>query len=60
SHAFLTPYWANRLGKKSMKAFQLSKRGGYFECQLEGDFVKLSGGYERIATGMINDLLDFN
>ncbi|MEQ8338357.1 MAG: PhzF family phenazine biosynthesis protein [Cyclobacteriaceae bacterium] len=60
SHAFLTPYWANRLGKKSMKAFQLSKRGGYFECQLEGDFVKLSGGYERIATGMINDLVDFN
>ncbi len=56
SHAFLTPYWAERLGKKSLRAIQLSKRGGYFECQLEGDFVKLSGGYEIIASGEIAQL----
>ena len=60
SHAFLTPYWAEKLGKKSLRAIQLSKRGGYFECQLEGDLVKLSGGYEKIASGKVSPLVDFN
>ncbi len=56
SHAFLTPYWAERLGKKSMEAIQLSSRGGYFQCQLDSDNVKLSGGYEIIARGEIAQL----
>ncbi|MBV6641283.1 MAG: PhzF family phenazine biosynthesis protein [Cyclobacteriaceae bacterium] len=56
SHAFLTPYWAEKLNKNSMTAIQLSKRGGYFECQLDINRVKLTGGYEMIARGEVSNL----
>ena len=43
AHTTLTPYWANRLGKKSLKARQLSKRGGKLSCSLKEDRVKITG-----------------
>jgi PhzF family phenazine biosynthesis protein len=43
SHCTLTPYWANRLSKKSLTARQLSSRGGYIKCKLNGDRVDISG-----------------
>jgi predicted PhzF superfamily epimerase YddE/YHI9 len=42
-HCTLVPYWANRLGKWSLRARQLSARGGDFHCKLAGDRVKIAG-----------------
>lgn len=43
AHCMLTPYWANRLGKTSFRAFQASPRGGEVLCCLSGDRVELEG-----------------
>jgi predicted PhzF superfamily epimerase YddE/YHI9 len=43
AHCMLTPYWANRLGKKKFRAFQASRRGGEVICRLKGDRVELEG-----------------
>ncbi len=53
SHAALTPFWANRLGKSKMEALQLSKRGGKFFCEVHNDQVKLTGQYTIIAEGQM-------
>ncbi len=42
-HATLTPFWAKRLGKKALRAYQASPRGGDLRCTDEGDKVVLSG-----------------
>jgi PhzF family phenazine biosynthesis protein len=41
AHCSLVPYWANRLGKTTLRARQLSRRGGLIECELRGDRVRL-------------------
>lgn len=43
AHLTLTPYWSDRLGKTTLRALQLSSRGGELFCQLEGDTVHLAG-----------------
>ncbi len=43
AHTTLTPYWSARLGKQSLKARQLSARGGYLECALHDDRTLISG-----------------
>ncbi len=43
AHTVLTPFWAARLGKLNFSAEQLSKRRGYFTCDLENDRVILKG-----------------
>lgn len=43
AHTSLTPYWANKLGKKELTATQLSFRGGSLLCKLIGDRVEISG-----------------
>jgi predicted PhzF superfamily epimerase YddE/YHI9 len=43
SHCALTPYWAEKLGKKRLHAYQLSRRGGEFFCEDLGDRVHISG-----------------
>jgi PhzF family phenazine biosynthesis protein len=42
-HCTLAPYWAGRLGKDTFRARQLSARGGYVQCTLSGDRVKIVG-----------------
>jgi PhzF family phenazine biosynthesis protein len=42
-HAGLTPFWAERLGKTDMTAYQASERGGILQCRLEDDGVIVSG-----------------
>lgn len=42
-HATLVPYWAERLGKSDLTAFQASRRGGEIGCRVTGDRVELSG-----------------
>jgi PhzF family phenazine biosynthesis protein len=43
AHCALTPYWAQRLGKERLRAFQASRRGGELDCRLAGDRVHLTG-----------------
>lgn len=43
AHTTLTPYWAEKTGKKQFTAIQLSSRKGHLQCALEGDRVLISG-----------------
>ena len=43
AHCALTPYWAERLGKSRLHAFQLSERGGELFCEALGDRVLIAG-----------------
>lgn len=43
AHCALVPLWAERLGKTSLRARQISLRGGNLRCTLAGDRVKLAG-----------------
>jgi predicted PhzF superfamily epimerase YddE/YHI9 len=42
-HCVLAPYWSGRLGKDTFHARQLSARGGYVQCTIAGDRVKITG-----------------
>ncbi|MGX5737004.1 PhzF family phenazine biosynthesis protein [Bosea thiooxidans] len=44
AHCALVPFWAQRLGKREIRAFQASARGGELYCRLDGDRVHLEGG----------------
>lgn len=50
AHCELTPYWAERLGKSSLCARQLSKRGGDLICELDGERVVLVGKASTFMT----------
>ena len=43
AHCMLTPYWARRLGKTTLRAYQALARGGELLCRLVGDRVELEG-----------------
>jgi len=43
SHCALAPYWAERLGKPSLHARQLSERGGELWCEVQKERVILKG-----------------
>ncbi|HZW25576.1 MAG TPA: PhzF family phenazine biosynthesis protein [Gallionella sp.] len=43
AHCELTPYWASKLGKTSLRARQISRRGGDVLCELRGNRVSLAG-----------------
>lgn len=43
AHCELAPYWAKRLGKNSLAARQVSRRGGDLLCEVKSDRVLLSG-----------------
>lgn len=43
THCSLAPYWAQRLGKTSLHARQISERGGELWCEVKGDRVVLKG-----------------
>jgi PhzF family phenazine biosynthesis protein len=42
-HAGLAPFWAERLEKSNLKAYQASKRGGVLYCHVEPERVVVSG-----------------
>ena len=54
AHVALGPYWAGRLGKNELVAFQASARGGVVRVKLQGDRVLLGG---QAVTVMTADLL---
>ena len=43
AHCVLIPYWARRLGKRQLHAFQVSQRGGELFCEDRGDRVTIAG-----------------
>jgi PhzF family phenazine biosynthesis protein len=53
AHCVLTPYWAKRLGKKTMKARQVSPRGGDLLCTHDGARTILAGPCALYMTGEI-------
>jgi PhzF family phenazine biosynthesis protein len=44
AHCALAPYWAARLGKTDLRAWQASQRGGEIACRVEAGRVRLEGG----------------
>ena len=54
THTTLTPFWADRLEKKNMKARQLSERIGELICELKGDRVLISGNAVLYMQGAIH------
>jgi len=53
AHTTLTPYWSQRLGKKSLTAIQLSARTGFLSCKINGDRVDISGNCRLYLKGEI-------
>lgn len=53
AHTVLTPLWAEALGKKTLRAGQLSARGGELRCQLRGKKVRLTGGAVMYSSGQL-------
>ena len=53
AHCTLVPYWAEKLGKNSLHAYQASKRGGHLACRLEGDRVFMKGQTKLYLKGTI-------
>jgi PhzF family phenazine biosynthesis protein len=43
AHCMLAPYWARKLNKSELTAYQASPRGGKVECRMMGDRVGLRG-----------------
>ena len=54
THCLITPYWAEKLGKNQLKAFQASDRTGVLYCEYIGDRVKISG---KAALYSISEIL---
>lgn len=42
-HATLVPYWAGKLGRDKLLAYQASMRGGWLACELTDERVLLAG-----------------
>lgn len=53
AHCVLAPFWASRLGKETLRARQLSKRGGDLHCAIRGDRVAIAGDAVLYARGTI-------
>ena len=53
AHCSLIPYWAQRLKKSMLTAYQCSSRGGLLHCRLEGDRVKIGGQTRLVASGRL-------
>jgi predicted PhzF superfamily epimerase YddE/YHI9 len=53
AHCTLVPYWSQRLGLKTMRARQLSKRRGELYLEDRGQRVEIAGKASLYATGTI-------
>ena len=54
AHCCLTPFWSRRLGKETLVARQISRRGGVLRLRLAGDRVRIGG---QAVTVLDGDLL---
>ena len=53
AHAVIGPWWAEQLGKTSLRARQCSKRGGELNLKIEGSRVKISGSTAIVSKGTL-------
>lgn len=53
AHCVSVPYWAERLGRSRLTAWQASARGGYLTGRLEGDRVILGGRCATVIEGVM-------
>ncbi|HEX9945431.1 MAG TPA: PhzF family phenazine biosynthesis protein [Thermoanaerobaculia bacterium] len=53
AHCTLGPYWASKLGKEELLAYQASARGGVVRVRLAGDRVKLGGQAVTVLRGRL-------
>lgn len=53
-HCGLTPYWAQRLGKRHIHARQVSKRGAELFCEHRGERVSIAGDAVKYMSGRIH------
>jgi predicted PhzF superfamily epimerase YddE/YHI9 len=51
AHSCLAPFWSRRLGKDSLRARQISARGGVLEVRVEGDRVFIAGQAVTVLRG---------
>lgn len=54
SHCTLVPYWAERLGKNTLRALQVSRRGGELYCENLGERVLISGRAVEYLRGTLH------
>ena len=55
AHCQIADYWSRELGKKTIYAYQASKRGGYLHCELSGNGrISISGEAVLVA---ISDII---
>lgn len=57
AHCTLAPFWVERLGKRVLRAYQASARGGELLVELQGERVLLAGNAVTVFRGQ---LLAFN
>lgn len=53
SHCMLAPFWADRLGKSTLHAWQVSRRGGEIFCEHRNDRVLISGRAVLYMRGVV-------
>jgi len=51
AHCYLTPYWAQKLGKNELVGYQASRRGGIVKCELHEDKVLVKGKAVTVLKG---------
>lgn len=54
AHCALIPYWAQKLGKNDLHAYQISSRKGELFCQYNGDRVVIAGKAVSYLKGEIS------
>jgi PhzF family phenazine biosynthesis protein len=54
AHCTLIPYWAERLGKRSLQAAQISSRGGELVCEHRDERVRIAGQAALYLEGTIH------
>jgi len=54
AHCGLTPFWAARLGRRELRAFQASKRGGELRCVWQDERVLLEGECRFYLEGSVD------
>ena len=53
AHCCLGPYWSEKLGKSTLKAYQASPRGGELTVQVQNDRVFLTGNAVTVMEGVL-------
>lgn len=56
AHCSLVPYWSERLGKKKLRAYQASARGGELFCEDKGERILVSGSAVLYSVGELHNV----